>query len=124
MGGYILVHNAAKKLGMLTKTQALLFKRYHEDKKQFETKDDALRFLMAIGADREAAIKALDDHHYAGKQNKNYLKELRRYQITGVPAVVVNDKYYIDVKSAGGYGEVFKLAEEVLELDSHCKLKS
>lgn len=121
MGSYIYVHNAAKKLGILPKAQALMFKRYHEDKQTFKSKNEALEFLVAVGAKKEEAIKALDDSGYINDQNQNYMALLKRYKISSVPTIVVNDRYYIDVKSAGGFDKVTKVIEETMKLTEHCQ---
>ena len=38
---------------------------------------------------------------------------IRRYNITGVPAIVVNGKYRTSAGDAGGYNELIELIDEL-----------
>ena len=122
-GPFLIVHQAAKNLGLLDKATPMLFKRLHEQKKSFASPDDAIAFLLSIGASEEDAKKALDDEEKIKTAIDDNFRLLAKYKITGVPAILVNHRYQFNVTKAGGYDKVFEVVEETLKLPSNCSKK-
>ena len=122
-GSMLLVHHAAKLLGVLDKTQHALFKRLHEEKKLFASPDEAAEFLIAQGADKDKALTILNDQKLMSDSIEQDFEYLRKYKVSSVPQVLVNHKYMTNITAAGGHDEVFNVVDELLELDHNCVKK-
>lgn len=119
-GSFLIVHQAAKNLGLLEYAIPGLFKRLHEEKKAFSSPQEAVEFLVSIGATKDDAEKAINDNDkIKDGMDKNFAL-LAKYKIAGVPTMIVNHRYQFDVTKAGGYDKVFKVVEETLKLPSNC----
>lgn len=123
MGSLLLVHHAAKILGVLEKTQHALFNRFHVEKKLFSSADEAAQFLADQGADLEKAKLVLADQEAMSKSINPDFELLNKYRIASVPQVLVNHQYITDITSAGGHKEVFETVDEMLKLQHNCKVK-
>jgi len=59
------------------------------------------------------------DKHYDSFNVRRQLKmadqRVRQYQISGVPAVIVNGKYFVDASSAGGQDKIFGVVNYLIE---------
>ncbi|MCW8878340.1 MAG: thiol:disulfide interchange protein DsbA/DsbL [Kangiellaceae bacterium] len=119
-GSVLLVHHAAKLLGVLEKTQHALFKRLHEDRRLFASPEEAAEFLIAQGADKNKALEILNDEKLMSDSIEQDFEYLRKYKISSVPQVLVNHKYMTNITAAGGHDEVFKLVDNLLELEHNC----
>jgi len=119
-GSLLLVHHAAKKLGVLEKTQHAIFERVHKEQKLFGSQQEAVEFLVAQGANKEEADKALSDQAAIEKALKDDYDLLVKYQVQSVPLVIVNHQYLTSVSAAGGNNEVFEIVDETLQLESSC----
>ena len=121
-GSLLLVHHAAKKLGVLGKAMPALFKRVHDEKKLFASPDEAAEFLVAFGADKDEALSALNDQKAIGDAIEADFKMMAKYKVLSVPRILVNHQYMTDISSAGGADKVFPLVDELLEKPHSCKL--
>lgn len=119
-GSFLIVHHAAERLGLLDAATPALFHRIHEEKQQFNSQDDALAFLVSIGASKEDAKAALEDQENGKAAINEDFRLLSKYKISGVPTILVNHRYKFDVTKAGGYDNVFKVVDETLKLPSNC----
>lgn len=119
-GSMLLVHHAAKLLGVLEKTQHALFKRLHEEKKLFASPEEAAQFLIAQGADKDKALEILNDQKLMSDSIEKDFEYLRKYKVSSVPQVLVNHKYMTNITAAGGHDEVFNVVDEVLNLEHNC----
>jgi thiol:disulfide interchange protein DsbA len=83
--------------------------------KKLPTKADIEEFLTLKGIDKEEFFKIADKSDVVLKNIEESLKEMVSNKISGVPAVVVNGKYFLlpskDVVSVKDY---FKLVEHLL----------
>jgi len=119
-GSFILVHEAARTLGILNKVTPLLFKRLHEEKKLFSSQDEAIDFLVSAGANKERATKAIGDEEAIKTAIDNNFGLLAKYKVSGVPTILVNHRYKFNVTKAGGYDKVFEVVDQTLKLPSNC----
>lgn len=116
----LLVHNAAKKLGILDKTKPALFKRIHIDNKSFASPEAAAEFLAEQGANREEALAMLNNQDEIVAEIKKDFEMMTKYKITHVPQILVNHRYMTDISLAGGRTEVFKQVDKMLKLPHSC----
>ncbi len=119
-GSLIIVHHAAKKLGVLEKTQHALFNRLHKEEKLFASPEEAAQFLVAQGAELEAAKAALNDQQALTVTINQDFEMLRKYKVSSVPQILVNHKYLTNITAAGGNEKVFDLVDELLALPHEC----
>jgi len=119
-GSFLIVHHAADRLGLLDAATPALFHRIHEEKQRFNSQDEALAFLVSIGASEEDAKAALEDQENGKAAINEDFRLLSKYKISGVPTILVNHRYKFDVTKAGGYDNVFKVVDETLNLPSNC----
>lgn len=83
---------AAEQLGLREKIHQPLFDTIHRDGKHIHTPDELAAFFADFGIDR-----ATFDQAFNAPEVKNEIEQsqklIRRYQIRGVPALIVNGKY-------------------------------
>lgn len=120
-GSFLIVHHAAEKLGILESAIPALFERLHEQNKGFASVDDAVAFLVSLGASEQDAKQAVGDQEAVKKAVEEDFRLLAKYKISGVPTVLVNHRYKFNVTKAGGYDKVFEVVEQTLKLPSSCK---
>nr|WP_246722842.1 thiol:disulfide interchange protein DsbA/DsbL [Aliikangiella sp. G2MR2-5] len=123
LGSLLLVHHAAKLLGVLEKTQHALFERFHKEKKLFASEDEAAEFLAAQGADKAEALAMLKNQDEMMKSINEDFELLKQYRISSVPQVLINHQYMTNITAAGGHDEVFEVVDETLQLANNCGTK-
>lgn len=123
LGSLLLVHHAAKLLGIGEKTQHALFNRFHKEKKLFASQEEAVEFLVAQGADAKKAATVLSDKEGMSKSIEADFELLKQYKISSVPFLLVNHQYTTSIDSAGGHTEVFEVVDETLQLTHSCQAK-
>jgi thiol:disulfide interchange protein DsbA len=119
----LLVHHAAKAAGVLEKTQDALFEQVHKIKKLFGSEDEVVDFLVAQGADKEQARKALTDEATLVDAINADFELLKAYKVTAVPRILVNHRYMTTIGKAGGVDQIFDVVDELLKKDHECHPK-
>lgn len=88
----------AEALGIVEKTHEPLFQAIHVGKQQLFDQDSLTRFYAGFGADPKNFAGLYNSFAVSGKVGQS--KSLaQRYQLDGVPAVVVNGKYLVKGES-------------------------
>lgn len=89
-----------------------VFKAVNE-RKRLISEDEMTSFLADYGVDRQEFLKMFNSFTVKSRMEK--AKKLAiAYQITGVPAMVVNGKYRFDISSAGGIPQTLELADYLI----------
>lgn len=122
-GSFLIVHHASDLLGLLDKATPALFDRIHNQKKGFSSPEEAIDFLVSLGANQEEAKIAIESDEKIKTAIDESFRLLSKYKISGVPTIIVNHKYQFDVTKAGGYDKVFEVVNQTLKLDSNCSDK-
>lgn len=122
-GSFLIVHHAAEKLGLLESAMPALFERIHKQNKGFSSLEDAVAFLVLLGASEQDAKQAIEDQEAVKEAIEEDFRLLAKYKISGVPTVLVNHRYQFSVTKAGGYEKVFDVVDETLKLPSKCSEK-
>ncbi|MEA3641695.1 MAG: thiol:disulfide interchange protein DsbA/DsbL [Lamprobacter sp.] len=99
---------AAEHLGELDKLHEPLFKALHEQRRQIFTDEALIAFAAEQGIDEEAFRQAYESFPVDMKVRQS-ADLVRRYQLSGVPAIVVNGTYMSGVTEAGGRDQLFEL---------------
>jgi thiol:disulfide interchange protein DsbA len=101
---------AAEQLGELNKLHEPLFKALHEQKRPIFTDDQLIAFAAEQGID-EAAFREAYQSFPVDMKVRQSADLVRRYQLSGVPAIVVNGTYMTGVTEAGGREQLFELVD-------------
>lgn len=105
---------AAEALGIGEKLHSDFFNRIHRDGEHLLSVDDQAEFFAEYGVSEDQAKKALRSFGVKSKVNQAGAR-IRGYQALGVPAIVVNGKYRIDIRQAGSWPNMLKITEFLVE---------
>lgn len=92
------------------KTHIAIFNALHLERKQINTAEQWADFFAVYGVDK---AKALSTYNSFGvtSQIKQAEARARSYKITGTPEMVVDGKYRISSRMAGGHAEMLKVVD-------------
>ena len=100
-----------------------LFNAIHLHKTPFSGQNDFVNWLEMHGIDRDKANNAFKSASVRLKVSGSKLNTVK-YHLKGVPAIIINGKYWTDVSLAGGEFELFKVADFLIEKESASPYKS
>ncbi len=104
----------AEALGVLEEVHGDIFREVHVNRNPLNTEALMVAFFNDHGVSREDFLEAWNS--FAVETNlKRSDSVVRRYRITGVPAVVVNGKYVTGADKAGGNEAVFEVVNFLVE---------
>ncbi len=100
-------------MGVEHKVHEAVFDAIQNQRKSLTKADDMADFLATQGVDRDKFLATFNS--FAIKGQVNQAKELaKKYEITGVPSMVVNGKYRFDLGSAQGPEGVLNVADQLI----------
>jgi len=100
-------------IGATEQLHNLIFDVIQNNKQRLATPAEITKFVVQQGIDKESFEKAWDS--FAVKSQLQKAKRLAiSYQVSGVPALVVNGKYSFDIGSAGGLKETTAVADYLI----------
>ncbi|KJH88573.1 MULTISPECIES: thiol:disulfide interchange protein DsbA/DsbL [Pseudomonas] len=100
-------------MGVEDQVHAAVFNAIQKEKKRLTDPEEMAEFLATQGVDKDKFLATFNSFAIKGQINK--AKELaKKYEITGVPTMVVNGKYRFDIGSAGGANEALQLADKLI----------
>lgn len=104
------VYYTAEALGVLDQVHDDLFHEINVNRNPLMTQEALLDFFGAHGVSEQAFLDAFNS---IGVQTRLRQADslIRRYRITGVPAMVVNGKYVTGADMAGGIPQLFDVVE-------------
>ena len=101
---------ALELMGDLEKVHTLIFEAIHDQGRSLPHVGSLARFLGSHGIDEDEFREAFDS--FAVETKINRAKQLiRDYQVTGVPAIIVDGTYKVTGSSAGGYQQLIGVIE-------------
>jgi thiol:disulfide interchange protein DsbA len=98
---------------LLNKVEAVhrpLFEAIHDKGQRMDNRDDIRALFLANGVDGEAFDKTFDSFAVETLLRKSTVMQ-GRYGIRGTPSLVVNGKFRVSGKTAGGFEEMAAVAE-------------
>ncbi len=113
---YAKAYYTAKTLALSDKLNPALFKAIQEDKNPLNTKQSMIDFFIGQGVDREIAKSAFENSPTIDMRVSNGMTLMAAYQISGVPAFVINNKYKTDLQMAGSPQRLFQILDYLLRL--------
>ena len=99
-----------EELGEVERLHEKLFDAIHVHKTILEDNDDFIDWLVSNRVDKKKAESIFKSFTLKIKLNKSPINTVK-YDITGVPAFIVNWKYLVDTTTAGGSDRVFKIID-------------
>ncbi|GAB3111089.1 thiol:disulfide interchange protein DsbA/DsbL [Aestuariicella hydrocarbonica] len=100
----------AKALGVFDQVHQPLFNALNLERKRLGNVDELADFFADFGVDKDKFEKAYASFGVAS-QVKQADARARSYKITGTPEIVVDGKYRISARQAGGQAEMLKVAD-------------
>jgi thiol:disulfide interchange protein DsbA len=100
-------------MGVESKVHSAVFEAIQKEHKKLTTPEEMAEFLATQGVDKDKFLATFNSFAIKGKIVQ--AKELaKKYEISGVPTMIVNGKYRFDIGSAGGAEEALKLADQLV----------
>lgn len=103
----------ALELGVLDTVHQPIFDAIHRYHKQINSQSQLRKLFAENGVDEDAFDKAYESETVTDKVKKALLMG-RRYQIRGVPSIVVNGKYLTGASIAGSFENMLKATDELV----------
>jgi thiol:disulfide interchange protein DsbA len=111
------VYYTAEALGVLDEVHGDLFREMHAKGNRLATEESLVEFFGRYGVSEEQFTETLNS--FAVQTKLRQADSLvRRYRITGVPAVVVNGKYVTGADLAGGEKPLIEVVNFLVEKES------
>ncbi|MCL5272203.1 MAG: thiol:disulfide interchange protein DsbA/DsbL [Gammaproteobacteria bacterium] len=108
---YAKAYYTASTLALSDKLSPQLFKAIQEEKNPLASKQAMIDFFVAHGVDREIAKSAFENSPTIDMRVENGMSLMANYQINGVPAFVINNKYKTDLHMAGSQERLFQILD-------------
>jgi thiol:disulfide interchange protein DsbA len=103
----------AKTLNIVDKVHADFFDAIQNKKQKLQSEADLADFFVAHGVAKEKFLETFNSFAVDAKVRQAKVITVR-YGVQGVPALVVNGKYKITAKSAGGQKNMTKVLEAII----------
>lgn len=97
-------------MGVLDTMHDRVFDAIHIDEKEIVEDDEMIEFAQAEGLDKDEFEETLSSFTVTSKVNAAKAN-IAKYEVTGVPAIVVAGKYLTDISSAGSEQTMFQVIE-------------
>ena len=101
---------AAKALKVLDKVHQPIFNAMNLERKRLKNADEIYPFFQAQGISKEDFTKSFNSFTVTS-QVKQADARARGYRITGTPSLVVDGRYRISAKSAGGHAQMLQVVD-------------
>ncbi|MCG8673228.1 MAG: thiol:disulfide interchange protein DsbA/DsbL [Pseudomonadales bacterium] len=102
-------------MGVADKHSGKVFKYIHKQKKPLRKKAQIFAFVeKQLGIPKSEFEKAWDSKAVKEKLTDAGTK-LRQFKVSGVPALLVNERYYVSVKTAGSEEGLFEIVDFLLQ---------
>ncbi|MCF7991750.1 MAG: thiol:disulfide interchange protein DsbA/DsbL [Thiohalocapsa sp.] len=108
---------AAEALGVLEQFHEPMFKALHDERRKIFNDEQIIAFAAEQGIDEEAFRKAYNSFP-VDMQVRKSADLVRRYNIDGVPAIVVNGKYLTSASQAGTTDRMFEVIDYLIAEES------
>ncbi|MCH8895735.1 MAG: thiol:disulfide interchange protein DsbA/DsbL [Proteobacteria bacterium] len=103
---------AAVQLGIAEQISIPFFREFHTNRNPLNTPDRLAKFFFRFDISEEDFLKAFNSFEVDSRVRQAD-KLTRRYQISGVPAVVINGKYVSGADKVGGYENLIALMDDL-----------
>ncbi|AHF65189.1 MULTISPECIES: thiol:disulfide interchange protein DsbA/DsbL [Pseudomonas] len=100
-------------MGVEHKVHAAVFNAIQKDRKPLTKPEDMADFVATQGIDRAKFLETFNSFAVKGKIAQ-YKELAKKYEVTGVPTMIVNGKYRFDLGSSGGPEATLEVADQLI----------
>ncbi len=108
---------ALEELGLNEKMHSKIFNEIHKKMNRLDTLDAMTDFLATQGVDKKVFTETYNSFSVDAKMRKAQSLQ-SEYDITGVPAIVINGKYKTDGAMAKSYDRLLKIMDYLVAKES------
>ena len=108
---------ALQMLGAIDSVHPKFFSEIHNNKNYLKTVDALTKFVEQYGVDRSEFVDAMNSFTVESKVRKAQ-KLVTDYDLRGVPSITVNGKYLVSASMAGGYDNMIKIMNYLIEKET------
>ncbi|KVV01425.1 MULTISPECIES: thiol:disulfide interchange protein DsbA [unclassified Pseudomonas] len=107
-------------MGVENKVHSAVFNAIQKEGKRLTDKNDMADFLATQGVDKDKFLATFDSFAIKGQISK--AKELaKKYEVSGVPTMIVDGKYRFDLGTAGGPEQALNVADQLIAKERAAK---
>ena len=107
-------------MGVENKVHSAVFNAIQKDRKPLTTPDEMADFLATQGVDKDKFLATFNSFAIKGQISK--AKELaKKYEVSGVPTMIVDGKYRFDLGTAGGPEQALNVADQLIAKERAAK---
>jgi len=100
-------------MGVEHKVHAAVFEAIQKEGKRLVKPEEMADFLATQGVDKDKFLSTFNSFAIKGQITK--AKELaKKYEVSGVPTLIVNGKYRFDLGTAGGPEQALNVADQLI----------
>ena len=100
-------------MGVEHKVHNAVFNAIQKEGKRLDKPDEMAEFLATQGVDKDKFLSTFNSFAIKGQITK--AKELaKKYEISGVPTMIVNGKYRFDLGTSGGPEQTLNVADQLI----------
>lgn len=115
-GAYAHVYYVMEDKGFIEKSHRPMFDAIHKEEKFMNNLPELTPFLAKYGMSEAEVKKAFTEASPAVKAKiKNALLRIAAYKLESVPAFVVNGKYKVSARTAGGQDKIFDVIDRIIQ---------
>ena len=111
---YARAYYSAAMLKVLDKVHMPIFEAIHVKREQVRTEADFAAIFAAQGIDGDKFTKAYNSFGMSSMVNQAKAR-IRGYRVQGTPEIVINGKYRISTRQAGGFEGMLNVADFLIE---------
>lgn len=106
----------AEKLGIVNKIHRPLFDAIHKDGQKIFDEESLRDFFATMGVDKDKFTHIYESNEISKKIQDAFLLG-QQYQITGVPAIIVNGKYRTSASMAGSNANLIEVINQLTAME-------
>ena len=111
---YARAYFSAKALKVLDRVHIPMFEAIHVQRKSVRTEQDIAAIFVAQGVDKAKFSQVYNSFGINSLVNQAKSR-VRGYRVQGTPGVIVNGKYRVSTRNAGGFNGMLKVAEFLID---------
>ena len=119
---YARAYFSAKALQVLDKVHIPIFEAIHVQRKSVRTEQDIAAIFVAEGVDKAKFSQVYNSFGINSLVNQAKSR-VRGYRVQGTPEVIVNGKYRVSTRNAGGFNGMLKVAEFLIDKERAARAK-
>lgn len=108
---------ATQIMGVWDKVHLPLFNATHQEKRTLDTEEQLRDFFAEHGVNKDEFTKNYNSFAVETRVGRAKMM-VSRYGVDGVPAIIVNGKYRISARTAGGNAEMLKVIDYLVAKES------